>query len=54
MRIVVASDSFKGTLSSVEIARLVAEEAPGVIPGAEVDAVPMADGGEGTAGVLAC
>ena len=53
MRIVVASDSFKGTLSSVEIARLVAEEAPGVIPGAEVDAVPMADGGEGTAGVLA-
>lgn len=53
MRIVVASDSFKGTLSSVEIARLVAEEAPGVIPGAEVDAVPMADGGEGTAEVLA-
>lgn len=53
MRIVVASDSFKGTLSSVEIARLVVEEAPGVIPGAEVDAVPMADGGEGTAEVLA-
>lgn len=53
VRIVVASDSFKGTLSSVRIARLVAEEALGVIPGAEVVAVPMADGGEGTSEVLA-
>lgn len=52
MRIVVASDSFKGTLSSARIAQIISEEAPRAIPGAEVLGVPVADGGEGTAEAL--
>lgn len=52
MRIVVASDSFKGTLSSEQIARIVAEEARALLPGATVLGVPVADGGEGTTAAL--
>ena len=52
MRIIAASDSFKGTLSSEEIAHLLAEEAAAVFPRVQVTAVPMADGGEGTAAAL--
>lgn len=52
MNIVVASDSFKGTLSSEEIAALVAEVAAEMDPAIEVRGVPVADGGEGTTAVL--
>lgn len=52
MRVVVASDSFKGTLSSEEIAGLVTEEAAAVDPAIEVRGVPVADGGEGTTAAL--
>ena len=45
---VVVSDSFKGTLSSLEICRLARESVPRLFPGCEVDTVPVADGGEGT------
>lgn len=52
MHVIAASDSFKGTLSSEEIAQLLAEEASAVFPDARVTSVPMADGGEGTAAAL--
>lgn len=47
-----ASDSLKGTLSSVEAARLLGEAARRHFPGCVCEVVPMADGGEGTAAAL--
>ena len=47
-KIVVISDSFKGTLSSREICDIARETVPGIFPGCAVDAIPVADGGEGT------
>ena len=49
MKIVVASDSFKGTLTSREIAQMSKEILLRHIPDAEVFGVAIADGGEGTA-----
>lgn len=48
MKILFASDSFKGTLSSEQTAALLREAAQKVFPGCETDAVAIADGGEGT------
>ena len=48
MRIVIASDSFKGCMSSARVAELVAIEAQRCWPGCTCVCVPMADGGEGT------
>lgn len=47
-RLVFASDSFKGSLSSKRTAQLLAQAAEEVLPHATYTAVPMADGGEGT------
>lgn len=47
-RFLFASDSFKGTLSSAQIARILEQEARTVFPEAECAALPIADGGEGT------
>ena len=44
-RCLVISDSFKGTLSSPAICRIARSLA---VPGWQVDALPVADGGEGT------
>jgi len=52
MKIVVAMDSFKGSLAAVEACRIVAEALRTARPQAEVLVVPMADGGEGTAAAL--
>ena len=49
-KIVVISDSFKGTLSSREICAIARESVPKLLPGCAVDAIPVADGGEGTVG----
>lgn len=51
-KVVVAPDSFKGCLSSAEVAEAVAEGIRGVIPDAELVSVPVADGGEGTVEAL--
>ena len=51
-KIVVASDSFKGSLSSGEIASIVAEAARDVFPDCETVCLEMADGGEGTIDAL--
>ena len=47
-KIVVASDSFKGTLSSTEICEIASRVIPEYYPECEVLAFPVADGGEGT------
>ncbi|GEC86308.1 glycerate kinase [Corynebacterium variabile] len=49
MRIIVAPDSFKESLTSVEAAAAMAAGIHDVDPAAEVVEVPIADGGEGTA-----
>ena len=48
MRIVVAPDSFKGSLSAAEVCAAAGKGVRRAVPGADVVAVPMADGGEGT------
>ena len=45
---VIVSDSFKGTLSSLEICAIARNSLPKFFPGCQVVAVPAADGGEGT------
>jgi len=52
MRIVVAPDSFKGSLTAVEAAEALARGVRAAVPEAEVVQVPMADGGEGTVATL--
>ena len=52
MRVVVAPDKFKGSLSAPEAARAMASGVASAAPGAVIDQVPMADGGEGTAEAL--
>lgn len=45
---VLIPDSFKGTLSSEDICRIASEEILRLEPEAEICAIPVADGGEGT------
>ena len=52
VRILVAPDKFKGTLSAREVAESVALGLREVWPDAEIDQCPIADGGEGTAEVI--
>ena len=47
-KIVVASDSFKGSLSSLEVADAAAKAINECMPGCRVEKVEVADGGEGT------
>lgn len=48
MRILIASDKFKGSATGAEVADALALGIREVIPDAEIEAVPVADGGEGT------
>lgn len=52
MKIVIAPQSFKGSLSALEVAQAMALGIKRVLPDAEMVAVPMADGGEGTVEAL--
>jgi glycerate 2-kinase len=52
LRVVVAPDSFKGSLSAAEVAGAVADGVRTVAPDAHVSELPMADGGEGTLDTL--
>lgn len=45
---IVISDSFKGTISSLEICHIARESIPKFFPQCQVLTVPVADGGEGT------
>ncbi len=48
MKIVIAPDSFKGSLTAQEAADAIEEGIRKILPDAELVKVPMADGGEGT------
>ncbi len=52
MKIVIASDSFKGSLSSIEAGTAVKNAAEKIFGDAEIIVSPLADGGEGTAEAL--
>jgi glycerate kinase len=52
VRILIAPDKFKGTLSAREVAEAIAAGLGDVSPDAKIDIMPMADGGEGTAEVI--
>jgi glycerate 2-kinase len=52
MKILIAPDKFKGSLSAREVAENMAAGLREVLPDAQIDIVPMADGGEGTAEVI--
>ncbi len=48
MKVAIAIDSFKGSLSSIEVAESIKEGIYFVYPKADVLIIPLADGGEGT------
>lgn len=52
MKVLVAPDSFKGSLSADAVAQAIAEGLRLVWPDAVIEQVPMADGGEGTVDAL--
>lgn len=47
-KIITAPDSFKGTLSSVQVCQFIQAAAQEAFPACEVLSVPIADGGEGS------
>ncbi|MFW6154015.1 MAG: glycerate kinase [Planctomycetota bacterium] len=53
MKIILAPDSFKGSLTAAEACRAMADGVARVRPDATLVSIPMADGGEGTADALA-
>lgn len=52
-KIVIAPDSFKGTLSAVEVCQAVKSAAGRIFPEAQILCLPLADGGEGTVACFA-
>jgi glycerate 2-kinase len=52
MLVVIAPDKFKGSLTALEAAEAMARGVAAAAPGATIDRVPMADGGEGTVDAL--
>jgi glycerate 2-kinase len=53
MRYLVAPDKFKGTLTAAEVAKIIGSAIQSVDRHAEIELLPIADGGEGTAALLA-
>ena len=52
MHILIAPDSYKGSLTALEVAQAMEEGAKRIFPDATFDLVPIADGGEGTVDAL--
>ncbi len=52
MRVLLAPDKYKGTLSARAVAEAMAAGLRDLLPGIELDLQPVADGGEGTAEIL--
>lgn len=48
MKIVIAPDSFKGSLTAVEVSDAIGQGVREIFPEAEIVKIPMADGGDGT------
>ena len=51
-KIIISPDSFKGSLSAVEVANAIEEGIKNVFPNCEIIKTPIADGGEGTTDTL--
>jgi glycerate kinase len=47
-RVLIAADKFKGSLTAVEVAERVTAGLRRVVPGLDVESLPVADGGDGT------
>ena len=54
MKVVIAIDSFKGSISSIEAGNAAKEGVKRVFKDAQVEVFPIADGGEGTVDALTC
>ena len=52
MRILVAPDKFKGSLTAREVAENIAQGFLDILSDATINILPMADGGEGTTDVI--
>jgi glycerate kinase len=52
VRVLIAPDKFKGTLTAAEAARVISAGFRRSLPRADIETVPMADGGEGTLDAL--
>lgn len=52
--IIIAPDKFKGTMSAREVAETIASGISAAMPATSLHLCPMADGGDGTAEILAC
>lgn len=52
MKFIFAPDSFKGTLTSLQVTELIAKAAGKIFPEVQTVPVPIADGGEGTLDIL--
>ncbi|MEQ1903528.1 MAG: glycerate kinase [Pirellulaceae bacterium] len=52
MKVLIAPDSFKGSLTTFEAAHAMADGVQRALPTAEIKTFPMADGGEGTLAVI--
>jgi glycerate 2-kinase len=48
MKIVIAPDSFKGSLTAIEVSDALEQGVKNAYPNAQIEKIPMADGGEGT------
>jgi len=48
MKVVIAPDSFKGSLTAIEVSDAIEKGVREIFPKAEIIKIPMADGGEGT------
>lgn len=52
MKVIIAPDSFKGSLTAIEASEAIAKGVKHASPSAETVLIPMADGGEGTVSAL--
>ena len=52
MRILIAPQSLKGSLTAAEAGAAIAQGVRSIYPEAEIEVVPIADGGEGTVQAL--
>lgn len=52
MKVVIAPDKFKGSLTAVEVCEAIKKGVLAVHPEAQISTIPLADGGEGTLDVL--
>src|SRR4030042_4328499 len=52
MKIIIAPDSFKGSMTAAEAATAIEQGILSALPDAHIEKIPMADGGEGTVDAL--